>query len=203
MVARQKPLVISETGALYNETPPKAGNSELEIKSSWIKQVYGSTARSQFPQLKAVNWFEIRKFESEANGTVDWRATANPNVADILRSQVTTGGYLFAGSTPTTPTTAPTPSPAVTTPGAPTSLVASGNPSRVTLSWKAPAATGGAPVSSYLACRAGTTSCLTVSATTTTATFDGLARKTAYTFTVRAANSAGSGTAATVSATTK
>jgi hypothetical protein len=202
-VGHAKPLVLSETGALYNETPPQPGSSEYDIKAAWVSQVYGDATRSAFPLLKLVNWFEIRKYETEAKGTVDWRATANASVRDLLRSSVSGGGYLFSSPAPT-PTPTPTPTP-VTAPSAPTSLTGSAltNPPAARLAWRAPASTGGAPVTGYVACRTDTGACQSVAASTTTATFSSLARKTSYSFTVRATNSAGTGAAATVTVRTR
>jgi hypothetical protein len=199
-VGHAKPMVLAETGALYNETPPQPGSSEYDIKSAWVTQVYGDSARTAFPLLKMVNWFEIRKYEAEAKGTVDWRATANASVRDLLRSSVAGGSYLFASA----PAPSPTPPPA-TVPSAPTSLTAAtvNNPVGVRLTWRPPTSTGGAPVTGYVACRQDTGACQTVSASTTTATFSPLARKTSYTFRVHATNSAGTGVAASVTARTK
>jgi hypothetical protein len=192
-VGHGKPLAVTETGALYNENPAKPGATESAIKSAWIGQVYGSNVESTFPQLKFVNWFEVRKFESEANGTVDWRATANPSVLEVLRGAVSGGQYVFGQAT------------AAVAPGAPTGLSGSAvaNPARVVLTWRPPASTGGSPVTGYVACRTGGATCQTLPATATTATFGSLNRKTSYTFTVRATNSVGTGAAATVSVRTK
>lgn len=199
-VAKGKPMVLAETGALYNEAPAQPGTTEYDIKTAWINQVYGS--RSEFPQLKLITWFEVRKYESEAAGIVDWRATSNASIAEVLRSRVLTGSYVFSETS--TPSPTPTPTPAAVPPSAPTSLVSSATPNRVVISWKAPASTGGSPVTGYQACRSDSpSSCITVAATTMSATFDQLARKTSYSFTVRALNSAGTGEAAAVTTRTK
>lgn len=197
-VGHAKPMVLAETGALYNETPPQPGSSEYDIKAAWVGQVYGEATRTAFPQLKLVNWFEVRKYESEAKGTVDWRATANASVRDLVRSSVSGGGYLFAGAP------APTPAPA-TAPSAPTTLRASAlsGPTRVVLTWNAPTSTGGDPLTGYVACRRDTGACVTLPVSTRTTTFSSLARRTSYTFTVRATNSVGTGPAASTTIRTK
>lgn len=201
-VAKGKPMVLAETGALYNEAPAQPGTTEYDIKTAWINQVYGS--RSEFPQLKLITWFEVRKYESEAAGIVDWRATSNASIAEVLRSRVLTGSYVFSETSTPSPTPTPTPTPAAVPPSAPTSLISSATPNRVVISWKAPASTGGSPVTGYQACRSDSpSSCITVAATTMSATFDQLARKTSYSFTVRALNSAGTGEAAAVTTRTK
>jgi hypothetical protein len=204
-VGHGKPMVLAETGALYNETPPQPGSSEYDVKAAWVNQVYGEGARAAFPQLKMVNWFEVRKYE--AKGTVDWRATANASVRDLLRSAVGGGSYPFASSAARSPAPTSTPAPpaTATTPGAPTSLRASalGAPSRVVPTWKPPTSTGGAPLTGYAACGVTGGGCVTVSPTTTTVTFSSVRSKTSYSFTVAATNSAGTGAAASVTVRTK
>ena len=197
-VARGKPMAVTETSALYNETPAQPGDANPEIKSSWIGQVYGAATQQQFPLLKMASWFEVRKYEAEAGGTVDWRATADPAIRDALRSRLAGGSYVFASS-------APSPPQAPQAPGTPTGLTgySTNNPPRAVISWRPPTSDGGAAVSGYLACRTDTGTCRTLPAGATTTTFDGLQRKTAYTFTVRAVNSAGAGPSAQVTVRVK
>ncbi|POM27037.1 Chitinase A1 precursor [Actinomadura rubteroloni] len=78
-------------------------------------------------------------------------------------------------------------------PGAPTQVSATALDSRATVTWTAPADTGGAPITSYkVTASPGGTS---VVVTGTTATMSGLVDNTAYTFTVTATNPAGEGPA--------
>jgi chitinase len=84
-------------------------------------------------------------------------------------------------------------------PAAPTSLSASGTSSSgTTLSWTASTVGTGCSVSSYTI----TGGPSTVTSATTSATISGLAASTAYTFSVTATDSHGTGSAATVSVTT-
>ena len=79
-------------------------------------------------------------------------------------------------------------------PAAPTGVVASGNDGSATVVWKAPAANGTAPVSSYrvTAYSGGTpVSMTTVEVPATSANVTGLVNGSAYTFTVAATNAAG------------
>jgi hypothetical protein len=61
----------------------------------------------------------------------------------------------------------------------------------------------GTPLMGYIVCRSDTGACQTLPATALTTTFDLLQRKTSYTFTVRATNSAGTGASTSVTARTK
>ncbi len=82
----------------------------------------------------------------------------------------------------------------VSVPGAPTGVHATAGDAQATVSFTAPAADGGAPVTGYMitpnpACSA----CTGLSTAGTSATVKGLTNGTAYTFTVSASNSAGAG----------
>ena len=86
-----------------------------------------------------------------------------------------------------------------TVPGAPTNLTTTGGNAQATLSWSAPLSDGGAPILSY-----NVTSSPTGARCTTTALtchFTGLTNGTAYTLSVSARNSAGTGPAATTTVT--
>jgi hypothetical protein len=90
-----------------------------------------------------------------------------------------------------------------TAPGAPTALTATPDVNSVTLSWTAPTDTGGIGLdlaNDYVVKRGTTTLGYTGSETTFTDT--GVSPATAYTYTVAAVNSIGTGTAASVSTTT-
>ena len=101
-----------------------------------------------------------------------------------------------AGEGPASATASATPAAAVTAPGAPTGLTATPGNGRVTLSWTAPAADGGAGISGYLIYQgtnpggesASPVNTSLISGTSYTVT--GLTNGTAYYFTVAAVNSA-------------
>jgi hypothetical protein len=86
-----KPLAISETGALYAQTPPVPGASQLDVKSAWLEQVMGASTRAALPRMKMVNWFEVKKYETETHSVVDWRVSADPAVRALLLGHLRTG----------------------------------------------------------------------------------------------------------------
>lgn len=77
--ARDKPLAIVETAALYNTT--ESGPAELAIKQAWWRQVFAPEVFERFPRLRMINWFEWNKAESEIGGdTIDWTITRDPDI---------------------------------------------------------------------------------------------------------------------------
>lgn len=91
--------------------------------------------------------------------------------------------------------------PAATPPAAPTGLAATASTNGATLTWQAPAATGGTPLTGYAVTLSPGTK-TSAAATATSLTLTGLAAGTAYEVSVAAVNAVGTGTAATVSFTT-
>ena len=89
----------------------------------------------------------------------------------------------------------------VSVPGAPTIGTATAGNAEATVTWTAPASDGGAAITAYTATAVedGTKSCTTADGSTLTCTVAGLTNGTAYTFTVTATNSAGTGSASAAS----
>src|SRR5690606_14899938 len=79
----------------------------------------------------------------------------------------------------------------VTAPSAPTSPTAVPGDQQVTVSWGAPVNNGGAPITGYTVTVSPDGQVIDVGAGTTTTTVTGLTNGTAYTFAIRAVNSAG------------
>jgi hypothetical protein len=103
---RGKPLVIAETAAYFRPGapiphdpywPPGQTTNEFAIKRAWIEQVYniyGDNSNAldiaqHFPKLKAINWFNWRKIEAEAQyDWVDWTVTSNSAVTAEYASRL-------------------------------------------------------------------------------------------------------------------
>jgi hypothetical protein len=102
-----KPLAIPETAAFYN--PAIGGDSELDIKRAWWRQVFGATLLHPLPALKMINWFEWRKPEPEVNdAVVDWTVTLDPGIREAFYADLPLQQLVFAA--PVSPVVEPSPS---------------------------------------------------------------------------------------------
>ena len=82
-VADHKPFMIAETSALYLPEV-KSGASDLAIKRAWWRQVLGSHVVSEFPDLKAIMWFEYDKVEG--NGEyISWSVMRSARLVRAFR----------------------------------------------------------------------------------------------------------------------
>lgn len=89
----KKPIILSETSAPYTtnldgkvnsggwlldlcayhvtkietQSNTAIGDSELKIKTTWMKNLLSSSIAKKYPYLKAITWFEIEK-EENASG---------------------------------------------------------------------------------------------------------------------------------------
>ncbi len=87
-----------QTGALVSRTV--SATVENEVKSGWLRQV-AAAAGTLKPVM--VTWLEQVRPEAEASGAVvDWRLTANPDVAGALREILGTAETPFIAG-PVTP----------------------------------------------------------------------------------------------------
>jgi hypothetical protein len=90
-----KPMGVFETAALYN--PAADGPSEADLKSAWWAQATDESIRTDFPRLAMLNWFEWRKDEPEVGGVIDWRLSADADLARTLLAQAPEGWLRFGG----------------------------------------------------------------------------------------------------------
>lgn len=81
-VDHDRPVAIPETAAIY--TPSRGGESELDVKQAWWRQVFAEDTHARYPQLKMINWFEWHKYEIEINDQVDWRSAGSPAIRDAF-----------------------------------------------------------------------------------------------------------------------
>ncbi|WP_341924064.1 OpgC domain-containing protein [Nocardioides psychrotolerans] len=82
--AGDRPMLV-QTSALYN--PAVEGATELELKRSWWRQVFGSS--TDHPLIGLISWLEVDRIEPEVDtAAVDWRVTADPEIAAAIRSDL-------------------------------------------------------------------------------------------------------------------
>ncbi len=81
---RDKPLMV-ETAAFYS--PDIQGASEEDIKSSWWNQVLAAPGNG-YDQIGAVVWNETIEHRQDGAVSVDWRATAQPELTAAFTEQV-------------------------------------------------------------------------------------------------------------------
>jgi hypothetical protein len=91
-----KPMAIIETAALYDPAA-RTGPTEAELKSAWFSQVFSAETRDAFPWVRMINWFEWRKVEPEVGRVIDWRLSADTELARSLLTDVPEDWLLFAG----------------------------------------------------------------------------------------------------------
>jgi len=105
-VGHNKPMMIAETSALFDTGDSRGGGaSEEAIKTAWLRQVYNTSDESQprldtsFPQLKAIFWFNILKYESEVKGDVDWRLNGNQSSVERYSQLLANKYFVTFGGT--------------------------------------------------------------------------------------------------------
>lgn len=87
--ARGKPLLV-ETGAFYS--PGAGGASELDVKQTWWHQVFASVAEPGNGAVRAVVWNETTDVREPGRVPIDWRSTAEPQLATPFRTSLDTSG---------------------------------------------------------------------------------------------------------------
>jgi hypothetical protein len=86
VTARRKPMMVGETSALY--IAGAGGASELSVKQTWWRQLFGEALSGELPGIKLVNWFDHRKIESEVKAEVDWRLTSKVELTNAFRADL-------------------------------------------------------------------------------------------------------------------
>ncbi|HEY3524232.1 MAG TPA: glycosyl hydrolase [Candidatus Limnocylindrales bacterium] len=97
-VEHGKPMAIPETAAFYRPDA-RAGAAELPLKRAWWRQVFSTSTLEQFPQVRLIDWFDQRKFETEVDDVVDWRLTGEARVASAFLADLPPA-FRFASPTP-------------------------------------------------------------------------------------------------------
>ncbi|WP_203135755.1 OpgC domain-containing protein [Microbacterium sp. JZ31] len=86
--------MLLDTGALYD--PGLDGDTELQVKQGWWRQILD--ALGERPRIDAITWLEVERAEAEAGEQeVDWRATADDEVAEALREDLIGSGLFEWG----------------------------------------------------------------------------------------------------------
>ena len=94
-ITRGKPIAIPETAAMYNTEID--GADEVVIKQTWWRQVFSDEIFTDHPQIKMINWFEVRKQESEIqNSIVNWGVTLAAETLLPFKQDLSTEFLLFA-----------------------------------------------------------------------------------------------------------
>lgn len=87
------PMVL-DTGALYDFA--REGDTDLAVKQGWWRQVLAELPAH--PRIDTVTWLETVRPEAEAGDReVDWRATADGELAAALRSDLMASGLIRWG----------------------------------------------------------------------------------------------------------
>ncbi len=86
--------MVLDTGALYDDELD--GDSAEAVKRGWWRQLVD--VLDDRPRVDAVTWIEAVREEAEAGGAeVDWRATADPELATLLREDLDGSGLIRWG----------------------------------------------------------------------------------------------------------
>ncbi|WP_123371944.1 glycoside hydrolase family 9 protein [Cellulomonas sp. PhB150] len=177
--------------------PVSAGGSLYYVEVSCIGQNIYPGGQSQ----------HRREIQFRVTGGSTWNAANDPSFAGLdgtalVKTKAITlydGGKLIWGTEPTTvPPTPDTTAPSVPAGGAASAVTQTG----ATLSWTASTDTGGSGLAGYDVLRVnGTTTTLVASPTTATTTLTGLTAGTAYSYVVRAKDTAGNVSASSTAIT--
>ena len=183
-------LPASNGGSKITGSKVSAGGKSCTIEktktSCTIKSISNGKSLSVYANSKNIKGFSAKSARvTYAAGASPWStspaAPAAPAVSPVADAPAAA---------------APAPA-AVTSPGAPTNVLATNASSPSVVSWTAPESNGGAAITSYTV--TSTPGSVTCSTASSPCEVTGLTNGTTYTFTVTATNTAGTGTASTAS----
>lgn len=186
--------------------PPAAGPPAVPVNVSASATANAATVNwIPTPNGQAISNFVVRTLlaNGAASGVPDF--TVNPAANGIAPSTATISGLTngvavefvvqacnASGCSAFSVASAVVTPQALTVPGVPTGLVATGGNASAQLAWTAPANNGGSPLISYTITSTPGALTMTVPATQSGAVFTGLTNGTTYSFTIHATNSTGS-----------
>ena len=84
-VGHDKPLMV-ETGSFWS--PEAGGPSALEVKAPWWDQVLAAASSDAYDRIGAVVWNETVEERAGGAVAVDWRSTADPDLAAAFGERV-------------------------------------------------------------------------------------------------------------------
>ena len=191
-------VASAEASAVPLTVPGAPGGLTATAGNGQVSLTWKAPASDGGAQITSYNVYQ------GTTQNVSGKPVASPGATSVTVKNLTNGtAYYFkvtavntAGEGPASGAVRATPASPVTKPGAPTRLTATAGNGRVTLSWSAPAADGGAAISGYLVYQGtspGGESHLPVNGALiqgTSYTVTGLANGTVYYFTVAAVNAA-------------
>jgi hypothetical protein len=172
-----KPFMLAEYGSIEDAANPQA-------RANWFTGAGDALTNNEFPNLKVLSYFD----HPAPPATCDWRIETSSTTLTSFKA--------FTARMKTFSTTP------ITAPGVPTSVRAAAAPGAAVVNWTAPTFTGGGLLTGYVVTANPGGIKVTVPGPNpvTSAAVTGLTPGVAYTFTVAATNSSGTGTASTVSA---
>ena len=173
---------------------------------SWTDSVSAGQLQASYPSIGSFTSLTVNSREAlsgtDQNGHnvgEQWGGRITSLTVSGSAGSVTTSGPAFAGALGLM---SPWFTVVVNRPSAPTSVSAVAGDAQATVRWSAPANDGGGGIRSYTVTASPSITPMTVTGTARSAVITGLTNDRAYTFSVAAGNTAGSGTAAAAAAVT-
>ena len=204
VVASATPILpITVPGAPTGLTAT-SGNAQVSLSWTAPAGTGGSAITDYAIQYKIASASQWSTF---ADGTSTGTTATVPGLTNGTTYQFRISAVNSAGNSTPSVVASATPILPITVPGAPTGLTATSGNAQVSLSWTAPAGTGGSAITDYaiqykIASASQWSTFADGTSTGTTATVPGLANGTEYQFRISTVNSAGSSTPSVVASAT-